>query len=184
MTALVKVCLPIRATTPCNVLDPDTKTAINVDTRYAQGAAYVEGSIVPIGEARIPITDWGFTRSDVTYDVVHVWQGRFFRLEDHLQRFERSCAALRLDPQLSRAQMRTILLDCVRRCALRDAYVEMICTRGQAPPGSRDPRLCENRFYAFAIPSCGYCHQKSKRAVAICISPTSREFHRARSIPP
>lgn len=132
--------------------DPTAKTSTIVDTSYAEGAAYVEGRIVPIAEARIPITDWGFTRSDVTYDVVHVWHGRFFRLEDHLHRFERSCAALRLDPHLSRAQLHAILLECVRRSALRDAYVEMICTRGQAPPGSRDPRLCENRFYAFAIP--------------------------------
>lgn len=44
-------------------------------TPYAAGAAYVDGEIVSIAEARMPITDWGFTRSDVTYDVVHVWKG-------------------------------------------------------------------------------------------------------------
>ena len=57
---------------------------------YADGAAFVEGTFVPVAEARVPILDWGFLRSDATYDVAHVWRGAFFRLEDHLDRFERS----------------------------------------------------------------------------------------------
>jgi branched-chain amino acid aminotransferase len=65
---------------------------------YTQGAAYVGGRYVPIGEASIPITDWGFLRSDATYDVVTVWDGAFFRLAEHLQRFRASCARFRLDP--------------------------------------------------------------------------------------
>ena len=56
---------------------------------YADGCAYIDGDYVPIAEARIPIIDTGFTRSDLTYDVVAVWNGKFFRLEDHLDRFER-----------------------------------------------------------------------------------------------
>jgi branched-chain amino acid aminotransferase len=32
----------------------------------------------------VPILDWGFVESDATYDVVAVWRGRFFRLDDHL----------------------------------------------------------------------------------------------------
>lgn len=116
------------------------------------GAAFIDGEYVPISEARLPILDLGFTRSDVTYDVVHVWKGSFFRLDDHLQRFQRSCGELRLDPGFQRDEIRAILMDCVRLSGLRDAYVEMICTRGVPAPGSRDPRLCRNRFFAFAIP--------------------------------
>ncbi len=118
----------------------------------SDGAAFVEGDYVPIGEARLPLLDWGFTRSDATYDVVHVWKGSFFRLEDHLDRFQRSCDRLRLNPGYGRDETREILMTCVRRSGLRDAYVEMICTRGVPAPGSRDPRLCRNRFFAFAIP--------------------------------
>jgi len=118
----------------------------------ADGAAFVDGEYVPIADARLPLLDWGFTRSDVTYDVVHVWKGSFFRLEDHLDRFQRSCAELHLDPGFSRDEIRVILMDCVRLSGLRDAYVDMICTRGMPAPGSRDPRSCRNRFYAFAIP--------------------------------
>jgi branched-chain amino acid aminotransferase len=119
---------------------------------FAAGTAFVEGAYVPVGEARLPVLDWGFLRSDATYDVVHVWHGRFFRLEDHLDRFERSCARLHLTPPCGRNERRDILMRCVRLSGLRDAYVEMICTRGMPPPGSRDPRSCRNTFMAFAVP--------------------------------
>ena len=107
---------------------------------------------MPVGEARVPILDWGFLRSDATYDVVHVWKGRFFRLDDHLDRFFRGMARLRMDPGLERQRIRAVLMECVRRSGFLDAYVEMICTRGMPPPGSRDPRQAQNRFSAFAIP--------------------------------
>ena len=68
---------------------------------YADGAGYVRGRFVPIAEAVLPVTDWGFTRSDVVYDVVHVFKGGFFRLDDHLDRFERSMAK-RADPAAGR----------------------------------------------------------------------------------
>jgi len=119
---------------------------------YADGAAFVDGRFVPVAEARVPILDWGFLRSDATYDVAHVWRGSFFRLEDHLDRFERSMEHLRLNPPYDRGEIRDILVECVRLSGLRDAYAEIICTRGIPRPGSRDPRDCENRFYAFVVP--------------------------------
>lgn len=119
---------------------------------FRDGAAYVDGAYVPVGEARISILDTGFSRSDVTYDVVAVWNGAFFRLADHLERFERSCRALRLRLRHDRAEITRILLELVRLSGLRSAYVETICTRGVPPAGSRDPRTFENRFFAYAIP--------------------------------
>ncbi len=107
---------------------------------YAGGAAFVDGRFVPVAEARVPILDWGFLRSDATYDVAHVWRGSFFRLEDHLDRFERGMARLRMSPPYDRSEIREILIGCVRRSGLREAYAEIICTRGVPPPGSRDPR--------------------------------------------
>ena len=120
---------------------------------YAAGAAFIDGEFIPISEAKLPLLDFGFSRSDVTYDVVHVWKGSFFRLEDHLDRFERSCASLRLDIRLSRDELREVLMQCVRLSGIRDAYVDMVCTRGTAPLGSRaDPRNFRNNFIAYAIP--------------------------------
>lgn len=119
---------------------------------FADGCAFIDGEYVPIAEARIPIIDTGFLRSDVTYDVVAVWNGKFFRLEDHLDRFERGWNRLQMKPDVSKDEIREILFECVRRSGIRNAYVDMIMSRGIDKDGSRDPRRFRNRFYAYAIP--------------------------------
>jgi branched-chain amino acid aminotransferase len=119
---------------------------------FSRGAAFVRGEYLPIAQAGVPLTDWGFLRSDATYDVVTVWEGAFFRLDDHLDRFLASCARFRLDPGRTRDEITAVLERCVGLSGLRNSYVEMIVTRGQPPWGSRDPRLAVNQFYAFAVP--------------------------------
>jgi branched-chain amino acid aminotransferase len=133
------------------------------DPAHARGVAYVDGAFVPLAEATVRMLDRGFVRSDATYDVAHVWQGRFFRLDDHLDRFERSVAGLRMTLPLARAEIVTILHDCVRRAGLRDAYVQMALTRGIPPAGTRDPRLCRNVFSAFAQPFVWIANEAQRR---------------------
>ena len=70
----------------------------------------MKGRIIPISEASIPINDWGLVHSDITYDVVPVWNGSFFRIDDYLDRFEASMAALRLDPKINRLTEYIIVL--------------------------------------------------------------------------
>ena len=140
-----------------------------------QGCAYIEGRYVPPTEAKISIFDWGFLHSDATYDVAHVWQGSFFRLDDHLDRFFASLERLRLDPGKSRSEVRRVMHECVRRCGLRDAYVEVLCTRGLPAPGSRDPRTCTNQFMAFAIPFVWIADPaKQRRGVNLIVSEVQR----------
>ncbi len=117
-----------------------------------QGCAWIDGEYVPIAEARISILDTGFVRSDLTYDVVGVWGGGFFRLDAHLDRLERGCEKLRLTSPKSRDETEEILHEVVARSGLRESYVETVITRGVPAPGERDPRRFEQRFYAYAIP--------------------------------
>ena len=119
---------------------------------FSEGAAYIEKEIVPISKAKISILDWGFLHSDATYDVAHVWDGRFFRLDDHLERFFSGMEKLRMSIPYTREELHFVLSNCVKASGLREAYVEMITTRGLPKPGSRDPRTCANQFFAFAIP--------------------------------
>lgn len=129
----------------------------------ADGIAFVDGAYVPLAEASIPLIDRGFVRSDATYDVAHVWQGCFFRLDDHIERFHESMRGLRMSLPYSKAEIAEILTECVRRTGLHDAYVQMTCTRGVPPRGTRDPRLCENRFYAFAQPFVWIANEEQRR---------------------
>ena len=119
---------------------------------FPKGAAWMNGKFIQLSEARIPVLDWGFLRSDATYDVVHVWKGRFFRLDKHIDRFFQSTEKLRMPCTVSRIDLKKILAGCVERSGLDNAYVEMIQTRGMSPNFERDPRKSEPRFIAFAVP--------------------------------
>ena len=156
---------------------------------YSSGVAYVRGQYLPISEASIPMTDWGFLRSDATYDVVTVWEGAFFRLDTHLERFLRSCQRWRLEPGHTPEQITEVLTHCVRLSGLRASYVEMICTRGQPPWGSRDPRQAVNQFYAFAVPYVWLANAEQRenglhlqisdvqRIPPTSVDPTAKNYH-------
>jgi branched-chain amino acid aminotransferase len=122
------------------------------DPRFAAGVAWIDGRIVPVEEATLPLLDWGFLRSDACQETISVWNGQFFRLSDHLDRFERSLGRLRMEPPLPRAAIHQAVHDMVATAGFWRAYVQIIMTRGRPPIGSRDIRLCRSRFQAFCIP--------------------------------
>jgi len=109
-----------------------------------QSLAYVNGEIVPINEAKISLLDWFFLHSDATYDVVHVWDGHFCRLDEHVQRYFAGMEKLRMSIPHNKTQLTDLLVKLVGQSGLRNAYVEMITTRGVPESGSRDPRTCKN----------------------------------------
>lgn len=130
---------------------PTHLTPENAD--FSKAIGHVDGVTTPLEEARIPLRDLGLMYADMTYDVVHVWRGGFFRLEDHLDRFLASCAGLRLNPPHDRDGLRRLLADLVRRSTLPDALVYFACTRGTAVPGTRDPAKHKaHRFFATVTP--------------------------------
>lgn len=122
-------------------------------TDFKTGAAFLGGDILPLGDAGLPLIDWGVTHSDIVYDVVPVWRGAFFRLNDYLDRFEASMNGARMEVGMDRAAIIRALHDMVATAGMNDAYVAMVAARGRNPvPGSRDPRDCENHFYAWCVP--------------------------------
>lgn len=157
---------------------------------WAAGAAYIDGRFMPIAEATIPVTEWGYRRSDVTYDVVSVWGGAFFRLDDHLRRFAASMAHFRLKPRESMDELRGILHELVRRADLREAYVAMDCLRGQPAPGlARHPAHARNYLLAYAVPYVWLMPREviargahlivasTPRIPEACIDPRAKNFH-------
>ena len=120
---------------------------------WSAGAAYLDGAFMVVRDAKIPITDWGYRRSDVTYDVVSVWDGAFFRLDDHLRRFRASMRTMRLAPQETDEEIRRILHHLVALTGLRNACVAMDCLRARPNPGERyHPANARSYLAAFAIP--------------------------------
>ena len=156
---------------------------------FPQGYAWIDNKYVELSEAKIPILDWGFLRSDATYDVVHVWKGRFFRLDKHIDRFYESTKKLRMPCQTSRDELKKILANCVVKGKLENAYVEMIQTRGISPQFVRDPRLATPRIMAFAVPFGWILKQEDfekglnilltdiKRIPPSSVDPTIKNYH-------
>ena len=119
----------------------------------SSGVGYIDGRYYPRTELCIPVTDLGFLLADTTYDALHVHDGCFFRLEDHLDRFERSIERRGFTTLgLDREQIIDVLIECVRRAQLREAMVMMIVTRGEPVGLTKDLRTCKNRFIAWASP--------------------------------
>ena len=117
------------------------------------GAAWMNGTVIPISQAKIPVNDWGLVHSDITYDVVPVIDGAFFRFDEYLTRFLSSMENLHLDPGMSKRDIKAALHQMVGKSSLRDSYVAMVCSRGKPKiAGSRDPRDCENHFFAWCVP--------------------------------
>lgn len=142
---------------------------------FPEGVAYVDGDYRPLSEAKISVLDWGFLRSDATYDVVHVWDGKFFRLDRHMDRFMASVEKLRMTLPVDRDGLANILNECVSRSGMRESYVEMILTRGRSPTFSRDPRDAVNNFIAFAMPFGWVMNEEQRRrGINIVIAETRR----------
>src|SRR3954451_62878 len=106
--------------------------------------ACLDGAVVPVAEARIPVTDEGLLRGDGVFEVIRLYDGRPFALADHLARMTRSAANLRLpfDAAAVEADARA-LLDAARP---GDALLRLVVTRGghrlallEAPPGYPPP---------------------------------------------
>jgi branched-subunit amino acid aminotransferase/4-amino-4-deoxychorismate lyase len=122
------------------------------ESRFAMGIAWVEGELVPLSQARIPLLDQGFMHSDLTYDVPSIWDGRFFRLDDHITRLEASCKKLRLRLPLPREEVKQILVDMAAKSGNRDAFVEIIVTRGLKGVRGSKPEEIVNNLYMFIQP--------------------------------
>jgi len=67
---------------------------------FSGSLASIDGAITLASEATIPATDEGLLRGDGAFEVVRVYDGKPFALEDHLRRLERSTSNLRLPVDL------------------------------------------------------------------------------------
>src|SRR5918996_2570328 len=90
--------------------------------------AILDGDVMDVAQAQIPVTDEGLLRGDGVFEVVRLYGGRPYGLEEHLERMQRSAAALRLpfDVGAVRDDARTLLA----RCEPADGALRLLVTRG------------------------------------------------------
>lgn len=118
----------------------------------SQGVVFIDGVYTTPAQARMSIFDAGFVWGDTVYDVASTWKGWFFMLDEHLERFSRSCDGFRLVNPYSLEETRRICAECVQRSQLDDAYVKIQITRGVLAPGAIGPRQSACALTVYAIP--------------------------------
>lgn len=105
------------------------------------GAVYINGRITSKAEAMVSVFDHGYLYGDGVFEGIRVYDGRIFKLEEHLDRLYRSAKHLMLEVPLARDAMRQAIIETVRASGLRDAYIRPVVSRGPGDLGI-DPRKC------------------------------------------
>jgi D-alanine transaminase len=114
---------------------------------------YLNGEFLPLGEARVSVLDRGFLFGDGVYEVIPVYQGRLFRLEEHLERLERSLQGIRLANPLSGAEWNGMLQQLVGQYPDQDLSVYLQVTRGTAEVRDHSfPDPVRPTVFAWAFP--------------------------------
>lgn len=90
--------------------------------------ASLDGSIAPVGQTTIPVDDEGLLRGDGVFEVVRLYAGRPFALDEHLERMGRSAAGAHLPVDLEALRREALAL--LEAAAPGDAALRLVCTRG------------------------------------------------------
>lgn len=93
---------------------------------------WLNGQVLPMGEARVGVEDRGFQFADGVYEVVRFYNGKCFTLDEHIERLEKSATALRIALPLPAADLKSAIRDLVRRNGELEGMVYLQLTRGEA----------------------------------------------------
>lgn len=113
---------------------------------------FLNGEIVPIEQAKIPVLDRGFIFGDGIYELVPVYSRVPFRLEEHLARLERSLGAVRIKNPYTRAQWRDVIQRLIAAQPFEDQGLYFQVTRGVAKRDHAFPPGVEPTVFAMSNP--------------------------------
>jgi branched-chain amino acid aminotransferase len=103
---------------------------------------YLDGTFYPAADAKISVFDHGLLYGDGIFEGICVYNGRIFRLEQHLQRLYESANTIGLKVPLTLEQFKEAIVETVKRNKLKEGYIRPIVTRGPGKMGL-DPKNCK-----------------------------------------
>lgn len=112
---------------------------------------YVNGRFIPSEEASVSVFDRGLLYGDAVFEGIREYDGRVFKLDEHVDRLYASARILRLEIPHTRAEMKEIILATLRENKLMNAHIRPIVTRGPGALGI-DPRGAKPTVIVFAHP--------------------------------
>ena len=102
---------------------------------------YLNGELVPKGEAKVSVFDHGFLYGDGVFEGIRIYNGRIFKLKEHIERLFYSAHAIDLKPPLTQEELIRATVETVRANNLRDGYIRIVISRGEGDLGL-DPQKC------------------------------------------
>lgn len=96
---------------------------------------YLDGNIVPESQAKISVFDHGLLYGDGVFEGIRFYNGRVFRLEQHIRRLYDSAKSILLNIPITQEEMIAATVKTVRANELRDGYIRLVITRGTGPMG-------------------------------------------------
>ena len=140
-----------------------------------QPVAWLDGALLPLAEARVPVLDRGFLFGDAVYEVIPVYGGRPCRMAEHLARLSASLAATAIPEPHDRATWRNLLGRLVEANGGGDLALYLQVTRGVAP--KRDHAIAPGlvpTVFAMAMPIAPRPPELGERGLAAVIVADSR----------
>ncbi|HEX8295188.1 MAG TPA: branched-chain-amino-acid transaminase [Chthoniobacteraceae bacterium] len=96
---------------------------------------YIDGAFYPEADAKVSVFDHGLLYGDGIFEGIRFYNGRVFKLDEHLDRLWDSARALMLTIPLTREEMEAATLETIRRNELREGYIRLLVTRGKGNLG-------------------------------------------------
>jgi branched-chain amino acid aminotransferase len=91
---------------------------------------YVNGTFCSREEAKISVFDHGLLYGDGVFEGIRIYNGRIFKLDEHLQRLKESAQSIALKLPWRGKELQKLTVETVRRSGLREGYIRLVVTRG------------------------------------------------------
>src|SRR3954468_4221696 len=122
---------------------PAVDTASGESGRTAKAPKiYIDGEFFGEKDAKISVFDHGLLYGDGIFEGIRFYNGRVFRLEEHLERLWDSARSICLEVPMSMHDMTNALLETIRANDMRDGYIRLVLTRGVGNLGL-NPAQCK-----------------------------------------
>ena len=135
---------------------------------------YVDGKFYAEGEAKVSVFDHGLLYGDGVFEGIRFYNGRVFRLEEHLDRLWDSARSICLEVPMSSRAMGEAVLETIRQNDLRDGYIRLVVTRGVGNLGL-NPEQCKTpSVIIIAAQIALYSEEMYKRGLTVVTVATRR----------
>jgi branched-chain amino acid aminotransferase len=141
--------------------------------------ASIDGRIVPLEEASVPVGDTGFVFGDGVYETIRTYAGRPFALRRHLRRLRRSADRLGIGLPLADEDLEARLSALLGVAANAESYVRILLTRGKGDFSYRFERVVGPTLVMVAKPLDPFPRSHYERGVPVAVAETRRNSPRA-----